>query len=95
MIVYQIKWDVGWVNNDLSMTINRKVDDSIKWRTFDQYFYKYMIIDSFRKVEYVQFQRRCLSKPKVRHDVDEVTDDGIRPHVLQEDHVVTAKTLLN
>ena len=54
-----------------------------------------MIIDSFRKVENVQFQRRCLSNPKVRHDVDEVTDDGIRPHVLQEDHVVTAKTLLN
>ena len=86
MIVYQIKCVADWVDNDLSMTNNGKDDDQIEKGNFDQYFDKYMIIDFFRKVECVQFERSCLSNPDVRQK-------NIRPQVVQEDHVVTAKAI--
>ena len=50
-----------------------------------------MIINSFRKVEYVLFTRRYLSNPKSRHNGDKATGGDIRLYVLQKYHVVTAK----
>ena len=64
MTFYQIECITSWVDNDLSMTINGKVDDLIGRRTFDQYFDKYIIIDFFRKIECVSFICRYLSNPK-------------------------------
>ena len=67
------------------------IDETIEKRNVDQYFDKYMIIDSFRKVECVQFERMCLFNPKVQHEVNDVTGCGVRLHVLQEHHYGTAK----
>ena len=52
-----------------------------------------MIIDFFRKVEYVPFTGRHLSNPKIRHKGNKTTGGDIRLQVLQKDHVVTAKTI--
>ena len=91
MTFYQVKCVFGWVHNYLSVTINERVDDPIENINFDRYFDKYIIVDSFRKVECVSFTHNCLSNPKVRHQVDEASSDDVKLQVLQEDHVVTFK----
>ena len=78
MIVYQIDCIIGWIDNNLYMTVNGKVDDSIERINFDQYVNKHMIIDSFRKVECVKFTCRFFSNPNVRHELNETIGGGIR-----------------
>ena len=54
-----------------------------------------MIIDSFRKVEYVLFTRRYLSNSKSRHNGDKATGGDIRLYVLQKITLLQLKTLHN
>ena len=39
----------------------------------------------------MSFTDNCLFYPKVRHQVDEASNDDVKLQVLQEDHVGTAK----
>ena len=61
--------------------------------TYDQYFDKYMLINSFRKIKYVQFKRKFLCNPKGHNEMDEAKGYRVRLKIIQEDHVVIAKTL--
>ena len=61
--------------------------------TYDQYFDKYMLINSFRKIEYMQFERRFLCNTKGRDEIDESKSYRVRLQILQEDHAVIAKNI--
>ena len=52
-----------------------------------------MIINSFRKIKYVQFKRRFLCNPQLYDETDEAKGYRIRLQILQEDHAVIAKNI--
>ena len=43
-------------------------------KPFDRSFVKSKILDAFYKVGFVHFTRKCLTNPKVRHELDEGTN---------------------
>ena len=53
--------------------INGKEDDAIYNKPFDRMFIKSKILDAFNKVGFVPFERKCLTNPKVPHELDEGT----------------------
>ena len=53
--------------------INGYPNDAIEKKPFDRAFTKERIKDAFYKVGYIPFTRRCLSNPKVRHEINENT----------------------
>ena len=69
----KIKCVIGLDNNDLSTMINGYPNDAIEKKPFDRAFTKERIKDAFYKVGYIPFTRRCLSNPKVRHEINENT----------------------
>mgnify|MGYP001479721748 CR=1 FL=1 len=82
----KVKCVVGLTNADLSVMINGKEDDEIFNKPFDRTFVKSKILDAFYKVGFVPFTRKCLSNPKVRHELDEGTSKSGELEKLQENY---------
>ena len=82
----KVKCVVGLTNADLSVMINGKEDDEIENKPFDRCFIKSKILDAFYKVGFVPFTRKCLSNPKVRHELDEGTSKSGELEKIQENY---------
>ena len=57
----KVKCVVGLTNADLSVMINGKEDDEIENKSFDRCFTKSKILDTFYKVGFVPFTRKCIT----------------------------------
>ena len=82
----KVKCVVGLTNADLSVMINGKEDDEIENKPSDRCFIKSKILYAFYKVGFVPFTRKCLSNPKVRHELDEGTSKSGELEKLQENY---------
>ena len=73
--------------------INSKKEDKIKHKPFDRYFTKTKNLDAFYKVGFVPFSRKCLTNPKMRHELDEETSESGKLQSLQKKYIkCTRKT---
>lgn len=73
--------------------INSKKEDKIKHKPFDRYFTKTKKLDAFYKVGFVPFSRKCLTNPKMRHELDEETSESGKLQSLQKKYIeCTRKT---
>ena len=84
--ITKVKCVVGLTNTDLYVMINGKEEDEIDNTPFDLSFIKSKILDAFCKVEFVPFTCKCLTHPKVIHELDEGTSKSDELKKLQENY---------
>ena len=75
--------------------INGKEDDEIENKPFDRCFIKSKILDTFYKVGFVPFTRKCITNPMVRHELDEGISKSDELEKLQEKYFERKKVVEN